>query len=172
MSALVRAARLGHVDIVKSLIAHGANLAASGDAAIIAAAGNGRIAAVQAILVKHSPRIEVLNAGLWQASNLRDVDAVRFLLGMGANPNSSGANLFTPLMIAAANGDLQTVKALVDAGAEIDKDRAFAGDPKPRNETACYWAIGIDTRISQAEVDAGRVVCAYLKKSGAKNCPC
>lgn len=45
---------------------------------------------------------------------------IRFLLQRGANPNTADLKGVTPLMLAAAYGDLDSVEALVKGGARLD----------------------------------------------------
>ena len=55
----------------------------------------------------------------WGAS-VGDVELIRLLTLHGADPHRPKADGFTPLMAAAFRGQLEAVKALVEAGAKID----------------------------------------------------
>jgi ankyrin repeat protein/beta-lactamase regulating signal transducer with metallopeptidase domain len=54
---------------------------------------------------------------LLQAVYRRDAVETRRLLAAGANPDEGAPNLGTPLIVAAAHGDLETVRALLEGGA-------------------------------------------------------
>ncbi|TWU63130.1 MULTISPECIES: ankyrin repeat domain-containing protein [Crateriforma] len=58
---------------------------------------------------------------LMYASTADNVDTVKLLLRRGANPNlADKVENFTPLMFAAAEGQLSVVDLLLDAGARVD----------------------------------------------------
>jgi ankyrin repeat protein len=52
--------------------------------------------------------------------------AVRMLLEHGAKPNVADPLQITPLLVAAGYGDAETVRALVEAGADITANDALA----------------------------------------------
>ena len=53
--------------------------------------------------------------------NEKSREVVQLLLDYGSNPNCSDKNGITPLMFAASANDVETMKVLIAAGAEIDK---------------------------------------------------
>ena len=103
-TALMMAAREGNVDIVKALLAAGADIGAKdndGDAALVWAVEEGR------------------------------ADIVEMLLAAGADINAQNEDGETALVLAIGAGDVDVVKLLLDAGADIhvkDKDGDTARD--------------------------------------------
>jgi len=106
----VRAAQSGDVELMKLLLAHGADpkLATDfGDTALSAAAGIGW---VEGVTYEHS-----------RGAN---AEAVRMLLDLGLDVNSANRDGRTPLMGAALKGRSEVVQLLVDQGARLDtRDR-------------------------------------------------
>jgi ankyrin repeat protein len=102
----VRAAQSGDVELMKVLLAQGADpeLATDfGDTALSAAAGIGW---VEGVTYEHSA-----------ADNLA---AIKMLLDLGLDPNSANHDGRTPLMGAALKGGSDVVQLLVDRGARLD----------------------------------------------------
>ncbi len=176
MSLLAQASARGNVEIVNLLIERGADVKLSGATAFSSAAQTGSEAVLKLLLTHFTPTTLQASAALWKAAQRGHAAAVGLLLKSGADPDyvPMDGNLFTPLMTAAGNGDLTTVQVLLEGGADINKDRLYAGDKEPRNQTACYWAMqGLGGgRFMPEQVEAGRRVCEYLKQRGAKNCSC
>jgi ankyrin repeat protein len=106
----VRAAQSGDVPLMKLLLAHGADpkLATDfGDTALSSAAGIGW---VEGVTYEHSPK--------------DNFEAVKMLLELGLDPNSSNKDGRTPLMGAALKGRNDVVQILVDHGAKLEtRDR-------------------------------------------------
>jgi ankyrin repeat protein len=102
----VRAAQSGDVDLMKLLLSHGANPKLPtdfGDTALSAAAGIGW---VEGVTYEHSVK--------------GNVEAIKMLLDLGLDPNSSNKDGRTPLMGAALKGRSEVVQILVDHGAKLD----------------------------------------------------
>jgi ankyrin repeat protein len=102
----VRAAQSGDVELMKVLLAHGADpkLATDfGDTALSAAAGIGW---VEGVTYEHSA-----------ADSLA---AIKMLLDLGLDPNAPNHDGRTPLMGAALKGRSDVVQLLVDRGAKLD----------------------------------------------------
>jgi uncharacterized protein len=106
----VRAAQSGDTALMKLLLQHGAdpNLATDfGDTALSAAAGIGWVEGVT-----------------YEHSSAENFEAVKLLLNLGLNPNSTNQDGRTPLMGAALKGRSDVVRLLVDHGAKLDtRDR-------------------------------------------------
>jgi ankyrin repeat protein len=106
----VRAAQSGDVELMKVLLAHGADPKLPtdfGDTALSAAAGIGW---VEGVTYEHSA-----------AENL---EAIKFLLDLGLDPNAANKDGRTPLMGAALKGRSDVVQFLVDHGAKLEtRDR-------------------------------------------------
>ena len=141
------AAKRGNVDIVKALIAAGANVNGvssilEGRTALMEAATNDHadivrvlIAAGANIEAKHLVGCTALMAAAGASSYERDsaINAVRALITAGANVNASDSVGCTSLMKAAQYNNVHTVRALVAAGADVNvTDR--------RGWTALEWA--------------------------------
>ena len=90
---------------------------------------------------------------LISATVMRDRAAVKELLDDGKNPNARQRNGFTPLMIAASNGDTEIAAMLLAKGA----------DPNPR-------AGGMSAlSIAKSRGSAGAGVVQLLERSGARD---
>lgn len=70
------------------------------------------------------------NALMFAADNWEDIRYLKLLLSYGANPNDSSGKAYTqitPLMVAVGNSNLENVKLLVEAGANINYRSEEAG---------------------------------------------
>jgi uncharacterized protein len=109
-TAFVRAAQSSDVDLLRLLLAHGADpmLATDfGDTALTAAAGIGW---VEGVTYEHSAK--------------QNVEAIKMLLDLGLDPNGANRDGRTPLMGAAMKGRNDVVQMLVDRGARLEtRDR-------------------------------------------------
>jgi ankyrin repeat protein len=86
------------------------------------------------------------------------VEMVRLLLARGVNPNTpSSAGEYTPLMHAAGSGNLELVKLLIDAGADLNPEDQHG-----------HTALDEAERYTHSS-EAHRVVVAFLKERGARN---
>jgi ankyrin repeat protein len=102
----IRAAQSSDLELLKLLLAHGADALAKtdhGDSALTAAAGVGW---VDGVTYEHSPKA--------------NVETVKFLLSLGLDPNAGNGDGRTPLMVAAAKGRTEVIQILVDHGAKLD----------------------------------------------------
>lgn len=106
----------------------------------------------------------------WPAAG-GQLDAVRYLLGKGANPNADGGQGWTPLHLAAQAGHLAVVKELVKGGAKVDAkteavpERSAPSGPALAPPTKMA-AILSATPLEEAQ-KAGRLdVAEYLKSVG------
>lgn len=138
-TALSQAAT-GKKEIIALLLAHGANanlVDKYGTTPLMQAVQAGDQAAVR-LLVKEPGRVQTTgaghSAGLFRAVLNQDAGTCRKLLAAGADPNVADSGGFTPVMGAAAFGDLPILSALLNAGARADaKDRS--------GQTALHWAV-------------------------------
>jgi len=106
-SPFIRAAQSGDVELLKVLLAHGADAKMKtdyGDSALTAAAGIGW---VEGVTYEHSSKA--------------NVETVKMLLDLGLDPNGSNQDGRTPLMGAALKGRNEVVQILVDRGAKLDQ---------------------------------------------------
>ena len=142
--------------IAKALIDAGANPAVA------------RMTLAAAVCLGRSPDIALLapqassgdrQIALAAAAYNGVADAIPFLLSLGADPNASDPGLehATPLHNAVSSGSLDTVQALVRAGAKLDgRDQAYQATPR---QWAEYYA-GINR--GPAKQDAA--IAAYLRE--------
>jgi Domain of unknown function (DUF6438)/Ankyrin repeats (3 copies)/Ankyrin repeat len=125
--------------IVRELIALGAPLNSRqpyGDSRygtpLSAAAGKGKVEIVEILLAAGAGRSDRTQLGmaLFSAAEADSAELVKTFLGLGADPNylSSSGDLFTPLMLAALDGSVDSVAALIAAGANVNaKDSEGTG---------------------------------------------
>jgi uncharacterized protein len=109
-----------------------------GETALILAAKNGQLAAVKALLAG-KPDLEAADAGgntaLLSALKQGKSAAALLLIAAGANVNTHDENYASPLLQAARDGDLDVVKQLAGAKAELDAISKFSG------RTGLHWAV-------------------------------
>lgn len=124
-TALMSAAANEDPLVITLLLKAGLNIDAKNDAgeSALAIAAREGIPENLIVLIDAGANInltqKVLDEALVRAANHEDAKLVRVLLKAGASANAKDDNK-TVLMIAAENGKPETIKALVDAGAEID----------------------------------------------------
>jgi uncharacterized protein len=114
-TVLMTAARTGNPDVVKALLAHGASVNAKegwkGQTALMWAAAESHPAVVK-LLIEHGAEVNVRSTS-WDFKDTK-----------GTNGN---ANVYypkgglTPLLFAVRQGDLESVKILVEAGADVNE---------------------------------------------------
>jgi hypothetical protein len=183
---LIWACAGANVELVQYLLTNGAAVdhrAADGTTALIVAAANGLTEAVRALvsrgadvtatkggmkarqfaiergqsdIVAMLERAESLGARLLQAASEGHDAAIRQLIAMGAPVNVTNERGETALMLAARNGDLGLLQALLSRGA----------DPSARDtqgRTVIDWAEPSPT--------TGRYVVAFLLERGIKKGP-
>src|SRR5262249_26047304 len=75
--------------------------------------------AFMAVLLAPTSMASAANTTLLEAAESGDRAAALRLLGQGANPNAMSADGATAIMYAAANDDLDLVRALIKAGANV-----------------------------------------------------
>lgn len=135
VTALMYAARSGSADAVRLLLEHGAQVDAKeknfGETALIFAAANNRAAAVK-VLMQHGASPSTVTKVVDVAAKIA---AGRGGRGRGNNGNNgNGGNMdeerppridvmggLTPLLFAARQGHIETAKALIEAGANINE---------------------------------------------------
>lgn len=114
--------------IIKILLAHGADPKADGNEGLAAiAARTGDIRILRAVVeggawVTHHGEPCIYAPPLIEAAYKADTEAIRYLLGKGADPNESGLPCnFTPLQIATGQGQIDIMALLLDAGANVNQ---------------------------------------------------
>ena len=139
-TALHIAAINGHVEVVKMLLAAGADLEVKGGIFGMTAliyATNQEHAEVAKILLSAGADVNAVgtfgSTALMNAAAGRHTEIVKMLLSAGANPNAANSNDGTALKLAAIKGRTENVKVLLDAGAN-----PYAVDDQGR--TPLIWA--------------------------------
>lgn len=142
-TAIVAAAEEGHLAVVEALADAGANI----DRAVVAA-GRGKNKAVLDYLLSKNPEKKSIAGALSVAAGQGNrIDFVRDLLDRGVDVNSEFGG--TPLMEAAYYGNLDTLKLLLERGANVkavDKD----------GETVLHFAArGLGSQVEIVEILLG-----------------
>src|SRR5205814_8712767 len=134
-SALLAAARNGHLEVVKYLVEHGANIDERNNARdktpLLAAAFDGHY------------------------------DIVKYLVEHGANVNVQAVNGWTPLHDAAYIGNFEVVKYLVDHGADLSLKNERRETPRQTAERGQHDAV--HRGQTQATPEEYKQVIAYIK---------
>lgn len=130
---LMIAARLGHADLVATLISRKASLTRQtpvGDTALLMASLGKHLGIVKLLVSAGAP---VQSGSGWQpiqyAAFAGATEVVRFLLDHGADRNAPAPNGYTPLMLAVRNGHTDVAVVLL----KEDADTTHRG---PAGETA------------------------------------
>ena len=128
-TALAWAARAGHADVVKVLLAHGlAPLHRDDDnyTPLSLAVYKKHTEAVR-LLIAAIPRERYRDVGIidqvWMASYLEDTDTLRVLLEAGVPPDYIALQGGSALISAVEDGNLERVKLLLKHGATVDEHR-------------------------------------------------
>ena len=128
VTPLERAAENASVTMVRTLLAAGANpndAQTSGLTPLMTAARTGSLVVVEA-LVAHGAEVNAATTAMrstalmWAVSESH-LEIVRRLLGHGADPRASTAHGFTPLLLAAADGDIAMADMLLAAGVDVNE---------------------------------------------------
>ncbi len=123
---LLNASRDGDTSAISKLLAHGTSPNATdgyGNTPLSIAAHFGQTDAID-LLLKNGAAIDGIDGKMTPlqcAVYSKRPEAAAFLLQQDANPNLADEYGATPLTVAAANGDTNLVKLLLDAGASIEQ---------------------------------------------------
>jgi ankyrin repeat protein len=111
-----------------------------------------------AVYIKHPLGAAVLPNALRVAVIYSRVEMVKLLLERGVNPNTPSIAVgHTPLMQAASSANLELVKLLVDAGADLNAEDQHGRTALDDAETYTHSS------------ESHRTVVAFLKERGARN---
>src|SRR5580658_3427640 len=163
-TALMRAAFSGDIELVKLLLAHGADPHVSSsdrETTLMAACGTGFINGYH----RARPPAERL-------------EVVKLLVSLGEDVNAADSYGITPLMVAANLGDLNVVKFLVEKGAALNahdlgkkNDGAFGSSVEPL--MPIDYAIGVGTFVPNNAVimhtDVVKLMSDEMKQRGIKH---
>jgi ankyrin repeat protein len=163
-TALMRAAFAGDLELVKLLLAHGADphiQSKDRETTLMAAAGTGFI--------------NGYNRGKPAAERLQ---VVKLLVELGEDVNAADNYGITPLMVAANMGEVSIIRCLIDQGADLGaydlgkkNDGAFGSSIEPL--MPIDYAIGVGTFVPNNAViiheDAVKLMSAEMEKRGIKH---
>gem|GEM_PF-3261095 len=91
--------------------------------------------------------------------NLRNEKLVRQAIALGADLECMNSRALTPLMIAAMHGDLGSVRALVDAGAQVSCDNCYM--------SPLTMTYGVGVEHGRFTISVHEEVLEYLLSKGA-----
>ena len=163
-TSIMRAAFSGDTELVKLLLAHGADphiISSDRETTLMAACGTGFINGYH----RARPPAERL-------------EVVKLLIQLGEDVNAADSYGITPLMVASNLGDLNVVKYLVEKGADVNahdlgkkNDGAFGSSVEPLQPID--YAIGVGTFVPNNAVIMHADVVKYLsdvmKERGIKH---
>jgi ankyrin repeat protein len=163
-TALMRAAFSGDIELVKLLVAHGANphlVSKDNETSLMAACGTGFI-----------------NGYSKGRSTAERLEVVKLLVQLGEDVNAADNYGITPLMVAANLGELPIVQYLMDQGADLaahdlgkKNDGAFGSSIEPLMPVD--YAIGVGTFVPNNAVimhpDVVDAMMARMKEKGIKH---
>jgi ankyrin repeat protein len=163
-TALMRAAFSGDIELVRLLLAHGANphiVSSDRETTLMAACGTGFI-----------------NGYNRQRTPAERLEVVKLLIDVGEDVNAADSYGITPLMVAANLGDIAIVQYLIDKGADLaahdlgkKNDGAFGSSVEPL--MPIDYAIGVGTFVPNNAVimhgDVVKLMSDVMKKRGIKH---
>jgi len=163
-SALMRAAFSGDIELVKLLLAHGANphaISPDRETTLMAACGTGFI-----------------NGYHRQRSPGERLEVVKLLVSLGEDVNAADSYGITPLMVAANMGDVPIVQYLIDQGADLGahdlgkkNDGSFGSSVEPL--MPIDYAIGVGTFVPNNAVimheDAVKLMSRLMQERGIRH---
>jgi ankyrin repeat protein len=163
-TALTRAALAGDIELVKLLLAHGADphvVSSDRETTLMAACGTGFI-----------------NGYHRQRSPAERLEVVKLLIDLGEDVNAADSYGITPLMVAANLGDIEVVKYLISKGANLGahdlgkkNDGNFGSSVEPL--MPIDYAIGVGTFVPNNAVimhdDVVRLMTEEMKKRGIRH---
>ena len=163
-TALMRAAFSGDIELVKLLLAHGANpriMSSDKETTLMAACGTGFI-----------------NGYNRQRTPSERLEVVKLLIDLGEDVNAADSYGITPLMVAANLGDIAIVQYLVGKGADLaahdlgkKNDGAFGSSVEPL--MPIDYAIGVGTFVPNNAVimhgDVVKLMSDLMKQRGIKH---
>ncbi len=169
-SALMLAAREGANQVLEVLLsARGVNLdlrARNGDSALMIAAFKKNKVAVEMLLAKGAKVNHDGWTPLHYAAAAGDTEIVQLLLSKSAEVDAQSPNLTTPLMMAAGSGNIYAVKAILDAGADLNlvNEQGFSAIHFAQKAGHAEIVEGLQYRQKLAERRAAEAAAAEEKR--------
>jgi ankyrin repeat domain-containing protein 17 len=163
-TALLGAASLGHAEVVDLLLAHGADVSAV-DSRTERSVMDYALAGVHAPVVRRllaagaRARFEHLNFSIDGGAAAREI--VRLLTEHGVDINSIDSWGRTPLMWAAEYAEVETVRFMMDLGADVNR----VSEPNSNGWQSYHTALGLARSAKRKDV------VALLLAAGAKADP-
>lgn len=161
-TVLMRAASHNHLEVLKALLAAGAdvNFVTDEVSALLVASMNGNAEAVKLLLEAGADANKTVadNSPLLAAASNGDLNTVQVLIETGIAPTLNFADEFgrTPLYRALQGGHVEVVKALLKIGADTEKQ----GDYQEKRQY--YPAGGIPPLVQAVARNNGAIVQALL----------
>ncbi len=150
---LMLAARSGHVPAVTYLLANKASVNARnkyGDTPLMAAALKGHVEVARVLLANGAE----LNPPGWTPLHYAAFEnraaMIEFLLEKGANKNAVAPNEFTPLMLAARNGNEEAARALLYGDPDVNYKTRSSGDTALKLAMRKGNAVGVVDLLKRA----------------------
>lgn len=163
-TALMRAAFAGDIELVKLLLAHGADphiQSSDRETTLMAACG-----------------LALINGYHRQRPSAERLEVVRLMVDLGEDVNHADSFGITPLMAAANLGDINVVRYLIDKGADLSahdlgkkNDGNFGSSVEPL--MPIDYAIGVGTFVPNNAVimhdDVAKLMSDVMKQRGIKH---
>lgn len=163
-TALMRAAFAGDIELVKLLLAHGADphiQSSDRETTLMAACG-----------------LALINGYHRQRPSAERLEVVRLMVDLGEDVNHADSFGITPLMAAANLGDINIVRYLIDKGADLSahdlgkkNDGNFGSSVEPL--MPIDYAIGVGTFVPNNAVimhdDVAKLMSDVMKQRGIKH---
>ncbi|KAG1704572.1 hypothetical protein DVH05_005503 [Phytophthora capsici] len=159
-TALIRATKQGHLDVVKFLVEEKADSAirnGQNNTALIEAACCGRIKVLCYLVEKKRPGIEEMNVALVQAAYSGHANVVRYLVEQEADTSGINAAGWTALMISACAGQPALARYLLERTVKDDKAAMELTVNKENREMISFFN-GIGANIDVQAVSKALVV--------------
>ena len=151
VTPLMLAAGAGHIEVIKALLAAGADPNAAGG-------------------IAHGPIFSVMTMGM-TSSNKRRMEVMDALIAAGGKVNPPRNSPIAPLVYAVESCDVEMMQVLLDRGADVNWSRgaplvAAVTNPQPEVEIVkVLLAGGADPNLPRVSVGGGEItLLSYLEE--------